>query len=61
MNPATNTPASTPEFLKQLAHAHYARLARCVVITGNIYDLFPSNHDQDKETKFVSLEELLEN
>ena len=49
---------STPEFLQGLAHSHYARLTRCVVLTGNIYDLFPIA--QEGKTKFVPLDDLLE-
>jgi len=47
-----------PGFVEKLAHAHYARLARCVVLTGNIYDLFPLS--EGGKTRFVGLDELME-
>ncbi len=47
-----------PAFLNGLRHAHYARLVRCVVLTGNIYDIFPTM--QDGKVKYVPLDELLE-
>lgn len=46
-----------PAFIEKLTQLHYARLARCVVLTGNIHDLF-SLSEQGQE-KFFSLEEIL--
>ena len=29
-----------PEFIEAISQAHYAGLCRCVLLTGNIHDLF---------------------
>lgn len=50
-------PASRPGFIEALSEAHYAGLARCVVLTGNVDDLFPV--DLDGSLQFVSLERAL--
>lgn len=46
-----------PLFLEKLKHYQTARLARCIALTGNIYDLFPFR--EGNETSFAALEELL--
>lgn len=33
--------AARPPFVEQLSRAHYAHLARCVVLSGNVEDVFP--------------------
>lgn len=47
-----------PEFFEKLSLAYYARLARCVVLTGNINDVFPYQNG-DEKVSFISLEKLL--
>src|SRR5437667_6726681 len=37
----TGTGTIRPAFIQALSEAHYAELCRCVILTGNIYDLFP--------------------
>jgi hypothetical protein len=44
-----------PAFLEELSRAHYARLARCVVLAGNVNDLFPST----EAGRWVGLDRLL--
>ena len=47
-----------PQFIEKLSKLHYARLARCIVVSGNIHDVFPIT--QEEKTDFVPLEELLQ-
>ena len=47
-----------PVFLDELSEAHYAKLARCIVLTGNIHDIFPIPKD-DGTVEFLSLSESL--
>jgi hypothetical protein len=46
-----------PGFIEELSRAHYARLARCVVLSGNINDLFPVGPAD--HLRYVSLETVL--
>jgi SpoVK/Ycf46/Vps4 family AAA+-type ATPase len=48
---------SRPGFIEELSRAHYARLARCVVLTGNTNDLFPVGAGDAR--RYVSLEAVL--
>ncbi len=49
-----------PEFFEKLAIAYFARLARCVILTGNINDVFPFGPQGDSQKIFfVPLERLL--
>jgi hypothetical protein len=41
----TDARAPRPAFVQELSAAHYAELSRCVVLTGNIHDLFPVESD----------------
>jgi hypothetical protein len=53
------TPAATPvrsAFLDEVSGAHYARLARCLVLSGNVDDLFPNVGDGPR---YVGLDRLL--
>ena len=51
-------PASArPAFLDELSRAHHARLARCIILSGNINDLFP--HPDGDAVRFVALDALL--
>lgn len=50
-------PDRRPGFVEELSRAHYARLARCVVLTGNTNDLFPIGPAD--ATRYVSLEAVL--
>jgi len=46
-----------PGFIEELSRAHYARLARCVVLSGNTNDLFPVGLPETP--RYVSLEAVL--
>ena len=46
-----------PGFIDELSRAHYARLARCIVLSGNINDLFPIGAADGP--RYVSLEAVL--
>ncbi|MBI2450273.1 MAG: AAA family ATPase [Candidatus Nealsonbacteria bacterium] len=54
----TEEKLARPQFIEKLSKFHYARLARCVVVSGNIHDVFPVT--QGEKTDFVALEELLQ-
>lgn len=54
----TESKLDLPAFLTNLAQAYYAKLARCIVLAGNIHDLFPL--EKEGEIHFVPLEQLLE-
>ena len=45
-----------PAFLDELSGAHYARLARCLVLSGNVDDLFPN---VGAGPRYVGLDRLL--
>lgn len=47
-----------PAFADEISREHYGRLARCILLTGNIYDLFPLQDGQG--VRFVSLESVLQ-
>jgi hypothetical protein len=56
----TSQPAGAvprPGFIEELSRAHYARLARCVVLSGNTNDLFPIGPLD--APRYVSLEAVL--
>jgi len=56
--PASLAGAETrPGFVDELSRAHYARLARCIVLSGNINDLFPIG--PSGAPRYVSLEAVL--
>jgi hypothetical protein len=46
-----------PAFLDELSRSHYARLARCIVLTGNVDDLFVGVSPDGP--RYVGLERLL--
>jgi hypothetical protein len=46
-----------PGFIEELSRAHYARLARCIVLSGNTNDLFPVGPAD--APRYVSLEAVL--
>ena len=46
-----------PGFIEELSRAHYARLARCIVLSGNTNDLFPVGPLDSP--RYVSLEAVL--
>ncbi|MET1231234.1 MAG: ATP-binding protein [Candidatus Limnocylindrales bacterium] len=46
-----------PGFIEELSRAHYARLARCVILSGNTNDLFPVGPGE--APRYVSLEAVL--
>ncbi len=46
-----------PGFIEELSRAHYARLARCIVLSGNTNDLFPVGPAD--ASRYVSLEAVL--
>lgn len=51
-----NPPRAT--FIESISEAHYAALCRCVLLTGNVDDLFPVS--LDGVPQFVSLERALD-
>ncbi|HEY8167839.1 MAG TPA: ATP-binding protein [Candidatus Limnocylindrales bacterium] len=54
---AAPRPEGRPGFIDELSRAHYARLARCIVLTGNTNDLFPIG--PVGQPRYVSLEGVL--
>ena len=54
---STSAPATPrPAFLDELSGAHYARLARCIVLSGNVDDLFAN---PGEGPPYVGLDRLL--
>src|SRR4051794_102124 len=54
----TGGSAARPPFLEALSEAHYAQLCRCVVLTGNIHDLFAI--EESGAVRFASVTRILE-
>ncbi|MBM2810643.1 MAG: hypothetical protein HW416_1402 [Chloroflexi bacterium] len=50
--------AVRPSFIQALSEAHYAELCRCIILTGNIHDLFPV--EADGVIRFESLRRSLQ-
>lgn len=53
---AAPSDAGRPGFLDELSGAHYARLARCIVLSGNVDDLF---ENPGEGPRYVGLDRLL--
>ena len=55
-SPGAPSAPARPSFLDELSGAHYARLARCIVLSGNVDDLFAN---PGEGPRWVGLDRLL--